>query len=556
MLHQGADRIPAVLDESSESSEAYVPAEVRVDMEEVVAPQPRPQHGLPRVAERAAYEGLAGASSSSGDSDPILSPRMNGGWAGLRKGGGDRLWDPAEQTFRQLPIPSRTLASEGTRLSLITEQPLREDVFGQCSSKARMWAFQFVFDLKLRTFGTSTMLKQEKRKHPNEQMFRKVLDPKRTVKSKKEGASFKWFFYCLGIMPEFSSWFRSKLFPLCFLLDAMLRGSAQVMICNNPFSGLIALAALAVSSPWLCICSIMGLVAATLFAFLMGVNRAAFRGGLFGYNGMLVGGAMAVLLNGGDWNPLALAFIIPGACISVIITVGMGTAFGGAFGTPPFTLPFIFTTMIWAGCMHHTTYFRPVAALTPSFGGTMPVIGNTTAGSVFSAWMSGCGQIYIAGSPYSGFMMVVAMAIFSRVNALGMLIGSAIGIACAYAFGAPTEEINAGLWGYNPALLMIAMFTFYIPSFKAVVIGIIGSIMTCFLVGFLNTILSPLGLPPLTLAFSATAFMLLLIQNAIVGLYVVPLDRITYPEEHLRKVRLIRKVTKHLKKASFKEWAE
>lgn len=496
------------------------------------------------------YEGLRLPAVHAAGKYPRVPMERGGAWAGLRGGGGGaRLWDAQESTYRQLP---RRFVSDASKAALLSPVPDREDIWGDCPASARVWVYQFIFDLKLRTFGSSWALVQEKRKHPAEQTFRKVLDPKK-VQPKWENSQWRWLHYCNGIMSEFSVWFRFKLFPLCFFLDAMLRGSAQVMIANNPISGVIALAGLAVSSPWLCVCSMVGLFVSTLFAFFMGVNRAAFRGGLYGYNGMLVGGAMSVVLSGGDWNPLALAWIIPGAACSVFMTVALGTAFGGVFGSPPFTLPFIFTTMIISGCMQHSTHFRPVPALVPAFGGGLPVLGNTTAGTVFSAWMSGCGQIYIAGNPYSGLLMVLAMAVFSRVSAIGMLVGSWIGLAFAYSIGAPTAEINAGLWGYNPALLMIAMLTFYLPSVRVFVMGVVGSILSCMMTGFLDTVLKPLGLPRLTMAFSSTAFMLLLIQTSLQGIYAVPLEHITSPEDHLRKVRLMKKVAHHLRPAAWSE---
>jgi hypothetical protein len=173
---------------------------------------------------------------------------------------------------------------------------------------------------------------------------------------------------------------------------------------------------------------------------------------------------MSLFLAGGDWNPLALPLLIPGSCISVLIQVAMGSAFAGLWGTPPFTFPFIFMTMILIGAMGHSTYFRPVAWLQPALGGAVPAITDTTAGTFFAAWMNGVGQIYFCSSPYSGVLFVVAMAIYSRVAALGLMIGSLIGLGCAYSLGAPTADINAGLWGYNPSLLMVAVWTFYMVS--------------------------------------------------------------------------------------------
>ncbi len=107
-----------------------------------------------------------------------------------------------------------------------------------------------------------------------------------------EPESRPYFFRVLkfvdGTMPEFEGlldrpsnrfvrWaFRS--------FGSLLRGAGQAMLANNPIAGALALAGLGVSSPWLLVCSLVGLFAGTFFAQILGVNAKAIRAGLFGYN--------------------------------------------------------------------------------------------------------------------------------------------------------------------------------------------------------------------------------------------------------------------------------
>ncbi len=158
-------------------------------------------------------------------------------------------------------------------------------------------------------------------------------------------------------------------------------------------------------------------------------------------------------------------------------------------------------------------------------------------------------KIYIAGSPYSGALIVGGMAFYSRVSAIAMMIGSLIGLCTAYMLGVSSAAINDGLWGYNPALLMIAMFgVFFVPSPKSFLLSVLGSFMSCFLSGALYTVLRPLGVPQLTFAFSFTALMFVLVQFSLANVSAVPLAQVTAPESHWRKTRIIRQVLGKIKR--------
>jgi hypothetical protein len=159
----------------------------------------------------------------------------------------------------------------------------------------------------------------------------------------------------------------------------------------------------------------------------------------------------------------------------------------------------------------------------------------------------------IAALAHALFFLVVQLVSYQRAGNSSFSLSHAhyitTGIMCAASFGASSSSIVAGLWGYNPALALVALFgIFYVPSWKVGVLAICGGILSCFVTAYLATILKPLGIPQLTLAFSFTAFMFILIQSSLVSIFAVPLDRVTYPEEHLRKVRLIRHILSNLKR--------
>ncbi len=110
--------------------------------------------------------------------------------------------------------------------------------------------------------------------------------------------------YVDGTMPEWSN-FAHQTFILD-VVDALLRGSSQVMLANNPIAGALAIAAIFTSNVWVACMACFGLLCSTGAAYAIGVNRVALQCGLFGYNGMLTGMALAGLMPGLQWQPLAL----------------------------------------------------------------------------------------------------------------------------------------------------------------------------------------------------------------------------------------------------------
>ena len=98
--------------------------------------------------------------------------------------------------------------------------------------------------MKLRVFTEGEILEQELRKEPEDRVYLKLLQPKSMdVLGRKTILPRNKFFDFLrlldGTMPAWSRFARRNWFLM--FLDALLRGSGQVMMCNNPIGGLIAI---------------------------------------------------------------------------------------------------------------------------------------------------------------------------------------------------------------------------------------------------------------------------------------------------------------------------
>ena len=84
-------------------------------------------------------------------------------------------------------------------------------------------------------------------------------------------------------------------------IDSNLRGIGQVMFQDNPLSGALFLAAIvwgavAAGMPQVAICGAIAVVVATLTAQVLRVDESMLRSGLYGFNGVLVGLALATFI--------------------------------------------------------------------------------------------------------------------------------------------------------------------------------------------------------------------------------------------------------------------
>lgn len=98
-------------------------------------------------------------------------------------------------------------------------------------------------------------------------------------------------------MKGFRSFYKEKLpfyasLPI-EIVDLLLRGSGQVVLMNNSITGLFIIIGLFYANWWIAFCGCFGLILSTLTAFIFGFNFDAIRDGLHGYNGFLVGLALA-----------------------------------------------------------------------------------------------------------------------------------------------------------------------------------------------------------------------------------------------------------------------
>ena len=302
--------------------------------------------------------------------------------------------------------------------------------------------------------------------------------------------------------------------PALRFVDINLRGFGQVMFQDNPLTGLIFLMAIvwgavAAGALTVFIAGILGVVTATLTAIWRRADDAALKAGLYGYNGALVGLALATFLAPG---PALWVYVALGGAVSTVATLGTAGALR-PLGAPALTFPFVAVT--WILLLATYGFAGLSGAGLPAAGVVAPFEPATTLAAGPGAFVTGVvlsiGQVFLKASVVSGLLLLLGLAVSSIPAALLALAGAILAVAAAHAFGAESDVVTQGLLGFSPVLTAIALgATFRKPGLEATLYAALGVVFTVVAQAALDVALRPLAIPALTAPFILVSWMFLL----------------------------------------------
>jgi urea transporter len=296
-------------------------------------------------------------------------------------------------------------------------------------------------------------------------------------------------------------------------VDINLRGVGQVMFQNNPLTGALFLVAIcwgsyAAGTPHVAIAGLLAVVIATLTAQWLQVDKDSLHAGLYGFNGILVGLALATFLAP---NALMWVYVVLGAAVSVVVmlgTVNVVKPWGGAL-----TFPFVITTWLLllatygfsglAGAALPTG--SVVAAFQPYEGSPLNLV-DLARGVLLSI-----SQVFLKASAVAALLLLAGLAVNSLAAAAFALAGAILAVLTAHLFGAESDLITGGLLGFSPVLTAIALGTvFYQPSWRVGVYAAVATVFTVVAQAALNVALTPFAIPALTAPFVLVTWIFLL----------------------------------------------
>lgn len=271
----------------------------------------------------------------------------------------------------------------------------------------------------------------------------------------------------------------------------ILRGVGQVIFQESALSGFIMLVGIACNSLTMGLYALLGTIISTATAKAIACRYEDIERGLFGFNGTLVGIAVATFCGNG------LASVILLLLASVIVTY-VTRALMRQSVLPGLTAPFVLVA--WGLlCLLH--YYPSLATATTA---TPPL---SEGGSFERSLSLSLGQIMLqGGSLMTGFLFLLALTLRNLYMPLHIIVVHFLSWSLASLLGASQESIDSGLWGYNAILTYLAVrYALSIHSHKTLK-ALVATALSVYLqyLGLQN------GLPTLTAPFVLATWSLVL----------------------------------------------
>ena len=288
----------------------------------------------------------------------------------------------------------------------------------------------------------------------------------------------------------------------------ILRGVGQVFFCCNAVSGLVFLVALYIGGVTAGLAATIGILGSTITAYLLGLAKEDIDAGLYGFNGTLVGPCLFLFLENSPqlWLYLVLASILSTIVLAALMRILQ------PYNIPASTSPFVLTCWMFMAAVYAFDNF--------SRGSILPTAGTFVEAVNISmipvevwptAVSKGISEVMFADNVIVGILFLIGIAINSLRGAVMALSGAITGVAIPILLGADTGFIEAGLYAYNPVLVMMAVgWVFLKPSGKSAALAFLAGIFTVVCQAGLASFLTPIGLPVLTFPFVLVMWFFLL----------------------------------------------
>jgi len=323
--------------------------------------------------------------------------------------------------------------------------------------------------------------------------------------------------------------------PLLSFPEILLRGVGQVFFQNNPWTGLIIIAGVAISSWMAAVDFLLGASVATLVARWFQADEEVIRSGLFSFSGGYVGLLVGVFAHPAMDNPVVelTVFVMLGGILAVPLTSGLTHALK-KLELPATMFPVV--VLLWAilaGILH--TGLVDFSAVSPLLADHPDMSPPYTWKTWFFGITNGFGRVFMQLHPVTGLLILLGILVNSRISALMALLGGGLSIVLGYLFGQYEPILRTGVMSLNPILTAIAMGGFYLYfSWRSVIYALLGALLSIWLSAAMTVILAPMGLPATVLPMVVVVWIMLLGGQTFGFVEQVPLSEVTRPEEHLK----------------------
>ncbi|MBA9028724.1 urea transporter [Peribacillus huizhouensis] len=288
-------------------------------------------------------------------------------------------------------------------------------------------------------------------------------------------------------------------------ITATLNGISQVILIENPLTGVLILLAITISDYFLGMISLVSAIIGTLIGTIGGADKKIVNQGLFGYNSVLTGIALTEYLNGPyQWIIALIASAIAALFTAALMHIMRKTEI------PILTFPYFVLTWFILLASYRLETFHLSADLEPQSlaNWTLNIAGK---GNWIEGSFKGIGQIFFLDNTLSGVLLFIAIFFAGWKFGLYAIIGNITALLVSYQLEGEHGLIFMGLYGYNAILAILAVsIVFNTERTKfSFITGIIAACLTVPIMAGLSTLLLPYGLPALTMPFVLSTWLLL-----------------------------------------------
>lgn len=290
--------------------------------------------------------------------------------------------------------------------------------------------------------------------------------------------------------------------PVVGYIDSVLSGFGQIVLSDNPVTGLLIMAGIFLGAPSQLLSALVAACAASAFAFLIGVNKDLIRHGLYTFSGAVVG--LGISLWGFSAQavyPQMLIYAAIGGIVSVLLT-GAFSSFLSKWEVPSLSVPYCVTLMMMIPALLLMSSMKPQPLLPLQVGQVTNGFNGIDLAVFLKSTIAGVGEICFQVGIGSGVCLILALLVSSRIDTIVALICAALGTGFAVALGLPTDNIIIGLYGYNAALVGMGLFgRAFRMSTASAIFTIVMALFSVILTVGMGVVFMPLAIPVAALPF-------------------------------------------------------
>lgn len=273
-----------------------------------------------------------------------------------------------------------------------------------------------------------------------------------------------------------------------FYIKTILASIGQIMLQENPWTGLLFLIGIFYGSPVMGIAAILSASVGIVTAQLLKYDKTEIEQGFYGFSATLVGVALTFSFKP---EPIIWLTIIIGSALAAILQHAFIRR-----KIPAFTLPFIIVTWICLYVFHNIDVIGAPVIPAESLANED---GLTTVAHGF-------GEVIFQGSIIAGILFILAVFISSPIAALYAIAAGLISACLSYQFAEPDVDIHMGLFSFNAVLCAITFSGIRVRDGIYVLFSIIFSTL-------IDVYMLKMGCSVLTFPFVAASWITLFVKK-------------------------------------------